>query len=80
MSDMMKYSSVERALRSVCVMHLVCCVGESVCATSHLQYFVPSHVAAGYATLAVRPLKGNPKCICLPSVAKRCIEDHEKQN
>ena len=67
MWDVMKYSSVERAVRCVRIMHLVCCVGESVCATSHLLH-------------AVRPPKGNPNCICLPSVAKRCMEGHEKPN
>ena len=72
-------SSEERALRCVRVMHLVCCVGKSVCATSHLLYEFPCTVAAEYATPAVRPPKGNPKCICLPSVAKRCTEGHEKQ-
>ena len=46
--------------RCVRIMHLVCCVGESV--PHHTCY------AAGYATPAVRPPKGNPKCICLPSV------------
>ena len=75
-----KHSSVKYSLRCVCIMHLVCCVGESVCATSHLPYVLPCRVAAGYATPAVRPPKGNPKCICLPSVAKRCTEGHEKQN
>ena len=71
-------SSVERALRCVRVVQLVCCVGESVCATSHLLYVLPCRVAAGYATPAVRPPEVNPKCICLPSVEKRCIEGHEK--
>ena len=33
-----------------------------------------------YATPAVRPPRENPKCICLSIVAKRCMEDHEKQN
>ena len=36
---------------------LVCCVGEYVCATSHLLHFLPCHVAAGYATPAVRHQK-----------------------
>ena len=53
----MKYSSVERALRCVRIMQLVCCVGKSVCATSDLLH-------------AVRPPKGNPNCICLPKRRK----------
>ena len=64
-------SSVKFYLRSVCIMHLVCCMGESVCATSHLLYVLPCRVAAWHATPAVRPPKGNPKCIWL---AKRCKE------
>ena len=50
-------SSVERALRCVRIMHLACCVGESVCAASHLLYVFPCRVAAGNATPAVRTPK-----------------------
>ena len=34
-----KHSSVKHTLRCLQIMHLVCYVGEAVCATSHLQYF-----------------------------------------
>ena len=37
---------------------------------SHLLFDDPRHVAAGNATPAVRPPKGNQKCMCLPSVCK----------
>ena len=50
-------SSVERALRCVRIMHLVCCVGESVCATLHLLDVLPCRVAAGDVTPAVRHQK-----------------------
>ena len=49
-----KHTSVKHTLRCLHIMHLVCCVGQSVCATSHLLYVQPRHVAAGYATPAVR--------------------------
>ena len=49
-----KHSSVKHTLRCLHIMHLVCYVGESVCAISHLQYFLPCHVAAGHATPAAR--------------------------
>ena len=62
-------SSVERALRCVRIMHLVCCLGESVCAASHLLYVLPCRAAAGYATPAVRPPKKKPEMHLL---AKRC--------
>ena len=54
--------------------------GKSVCAASHLLHVLPCCVAAAYATPAVSPPKGKPKRSCLPSVAKRCIEGHEKTN
>ncbi len=59
--------------RKVCAVYVSCiwcAVGESVCATAHLLFALPCRVAAEYATPAVRPPKGNPKCICLPSVCK----------
>ena len=34
----------------------------------------PAVYLRGDAKPAVRPPKGNPKCICLPSAAKRCME------
>ena len=40
-------SSVKYSLRRVRIMHLVCCVGDSVCAASHLLYVLPCRVAAG---------------------------------
>ena len=43
-------------------------------------FVLPCRVAAGYATPAVRPTKRNPKCICFPSVATRCMEGNENQN
>ena len=71
------HTSVKHTLCCVHIMYLVCCAGESVCATSHLLYF-PCRVAAGYATPAVRHPKRNPKCMCLPSVAKRCMDAKKK--
>ena len=71
MYHQIKHSSVKYSLRCVCIMYLVCCVGESLWATSHLLYVLPCR---SHATRAVRPPKRNPKCICLPSVAKRCME------
>ena len=73
MYGMMKYSSVERALRSACIMDLACCVGEFVCATSHMLHVLPCHAAAGYATPAVRPTKRKP---VMHVLAKRCKEMH----
>ena len=56
-------SSVKYSLRSVRIMHLV---SGNLYALHHTCYIC--------ATLpSVRPTKRNPKCICFPSVAKRCI-------
>ena len=66
--------------RAFSVESALSCVGESVCATSHMLCVLPCRVAAVHATPVVRPPKGNATCICLPSVAKRCTEGHEKQN
>ena len=52
-----KHSSVKHTLRCVLTMPLVCCVGESVCATSHLLYVLPCRVAAEYAAPTVRHQK-----------------------
>ena len=52
--DAVGRSSVEHIVRCVCIMHLACCVGESVCATSHLLLVLPCRVAVEYATPAVR--------------------------
>ena len=60
-------SSVERALRCVRVVHLVCCVGESVCATSHLLNVLPCRVRNTRCT----PAKRKPEMHLL---AKRCKE------
>ena len=54
-----KHSSVKHTLPCVHVMHLVCCVGESVCATSHLPHVSPCRAAAVYETPAVRHHKEN---------------------
>ena len=75
-----EHSSVKYSLRCARIMHVVCCVRESVCATLHLRFVLPCRVVAGYAAPAVRPPRRNPKCMCLPSVAKSCMEGHEKQN
>ena len=37
-----KHSSLKHSLRCVHIMHLVCCVQASVCATSHLLYSYPA--------------------------------------
>ena len=73
-----RHSFVKYSLRRVRIMHLACCVGESVCATSHLPHVLPCRDAAGYATPAVRPPKGNQKFICSPIAAKRCMEEATK--
>ena len=67
--DAVRHSSMEYTLCCVCSMHLACCVGESVCATSHLLLVLPCRVAVGYATPAAR--------MWLPSVAKRRMDVHE---
>ena len=65
-------ASVERALRCVRIMHLVCCVGESVCATSHLLNVLPGRVAAG--------VRNKPEMHLLAKRCKESMEGHEKQN
>ena len=65
-----KHTSVKHTLRCLHIMHLVRCVGQSVCATSHLLYVQPRHVAAGYATPAVRPQKGNRNAFACHAVQR----------
>ena len=74
-------SLVKYSLRCVCVLCIWCAVSGKLYALHDTCFFVlPCRVAAEYATPTVRPPKGNPKCMCLPSVAKRCIDGQEKQN
>ena len=69
-----KHSSVKHTLRCAHIVYLVCCVGESFCATSHLLYVSTLPCCCGGTQRPLYATRRKPKCICLPSVAKRCME------
>ena len=66
-----KHPSVKHTLRCVYIMHLVCCAGESVCATSHLQNVFRCRVAVGCAKPAVRHQKKRNAFAC-QALKKMC--------
>ena len=55
-----------------------CAVSGNLSALHHTCYIFALPCSCGVRNTRCTPPKRNPKCMCLPSVAKKCMEGHEK--